>query len=49
MAFGLAGASGSFQTNMAIVGGIVTGSSGEFLALPISSTVLGGLSGLDTN
>jgi len=49
MAFGLAGASGSFQANMAIVGGIVTGSSGEFLALPISSTVLGGLSGLETN
>ena len=49
MAFGLAGASGSFQANMAIVGGIVTGSSGEFLALPISSTVLGGLSGLNTN
>ena len=49
MAFGLAGSSGSFQANMAILGGIVTGSKGEFLALPISSTVLGGLSGLDTN
>ena len=49
MAFGLAGASGSFQANMSIVGGIVTGSKGEFLALPISSTVLGGLSGLDSN
>jgi len=49
MAFGLAGDSGSFQANMAMVGGIVTGSSGEFLALPVSGTVLGGLSNLTTN
>ena len=49
MAFGLVGASGSFQVNAEMLGGIVTGSGNEFLALPISSTVLGGLSNLNTN
>ena len=32
-----------------MLGGIVTGSGNEFLALPISATVLGGLSGLNSN
>ena len=49
MAFGLAPESGSFTTNQNIVGGIVTGSSGEYLALPISATVLGGLSDQNSN
>ena len=49
MAFGLAPLSQSFKADMRMIGGIVTGSSGEFLALPISSTVLQGLSGLTTN
>ena len=49
MAFGLVGASGSFQVNAEMLCGIVTGSGNEFLALPISSTVLGGLSNLNTN
>ena len=49
MAFGLVGASGSFQVNAEMLGGLVTGSGNEFLALPISGTVLGGLSGLTTN
>jgi len=49
LAFGLVGASGSFQVNAEMLGGIVTGSGNEFLALPISSTVLGGLSNLNTN
>ena len=49
MAFGLVGASGSFQVNAEMLGGLVTGSGKEFLALPISGTVLGGLSGLTTN
>ena len=49
MAFGLAPESGSFTTNQHIVGGIVTGSSGEYLALPISATVLGGLSDQNSN
>ena len=50
MAFGLAPESGSFTTNQAIVGGLVTGSSGEYLALPISATVLGGFgSDMTTN
>ena len=49
MAFGLISDSGSAQINGEILGGLVTGTNGEFLALPISSTVLGGLSGLTTN
>ena len=49
MAFGLVGASGSFQVNAEMLGGIVTGSGNEFLALPVSGTVLGGLSGLTAN
>ena len=49
MAFGLAPLSQSYKADMRMIGGIVTGSSGEFLALPISSTVLQGLSGLTTN
>ncbi len=49
MAFGLVGNSGSFQVNAEMLGGIVTGSGNEFLALPISATVLGGLSGLNSN
>ena len=49
MAFGLAPLSQSFKADMRMIGGIVTGSSGEYLALPISSTVLQGLSGLTTN
>ena len=49
MAFGLVGASGSFIANAEMLGGIVTGSGQEFLALPVSGTVLGGLSGLTTN
>ena len=49
MAFGLVGNSGSFQVNAEMLGGIVTGSGNEFLALPISATVLGGLSGLNAN
>ena len=49
MAFGLVGASGSFQVNAEMLGGLVTGSGNEFLALPVSGTVLGGLSGLTTN
>tara|TARA_R110000851_G_scaffold204668_1_gene356561 strand:+ start:78 stop:1226 length:1149 start_codon:yes stop_codon:yes gene_type:complete len=49
MAFGLISDSGSAQINGEILGGLVTGTNGEFLALPISSTVLGGLSGLSTN
>lgn len=42
MAFGLIPDSGSAQLNGEILGGLVTGSNGEFLALPISSTQLGG-------
>tara|TARA_Y100000356_G_C11244290_1_gene282942 strand:+ start:30 stop:1214 length:1185 start_codon:yes stop_codon:yes gene_type:complete len=49
LAFGLVGNSGSFQVNAEMLGGIVTGSGNEFLALPISATVLGGLSGLNSN
>lgn len=49
MAFGLISDSGSAQINGEILGGLVTGTNGEFLALPVSSTVLGGLSGLTTN
>ena len=49
MAFGLVPDSGSSQINGEVLGGLVTGTNGEFLALPISSTVLGGLSNLDTN
>ena len=45
MAFGLIGDSGSAQVNGEILGGLVTGTNGEFLSLPISSTVLGGLAG----
>ena len=48
MAFGLPGNTGSFVVNGAILGGLVTGSNGEFLALPISSTVLAGLDGTET-
>ena len=43
MAFGLPASTGSFILNGAMLGGLVTGSSGEFLALPISSTQLAGL------
>tara|TARA_A100001515_G_scaffold135010_1_gene125606 strand:- start:2730 stop:6629 length:3900 start_codon:yes stop_codon:yes gene_type:complete len=49
MAFGLVGDSGSAILNAEMLGGIVTGSDGEFIALPISSTQLGGLSNLNTN
>ena len=50
MAFGLPGVTGSFILNGSVLGGLVTGSSGEFLALPISSTQLGGFgSDMDTN
>jgi len=49
MAFGLLPDSGSSQINGEVLGGLVTGTNGEFLALPVSSTVLGGLSGLTTN
>ena len=48
MSFGLPGNTGSFVVNGAILGGLVTGSSGEFLALPISSTALAGLDGTET-
>ena len=43
MAFGLAPLSQSFKADMRMIGGIITGSSGEYLALPVSSTVLGGM------
>ena len=49
MAFGLAPLSQSFKADMRMIGGIITGSSGEYLALPVSSTVLGGMKGLTTN
>ena len=50
MAFGLIPDSGSAQINGEILGGLVTGSNGEFLALPISSTQLGGFGAdMDTN
>ena len=49
MAYGLAPLSQSFKADMRMIGGLVTGSVGEFLALPISSTVLAGMSGLKTN
>ena len=40
MAIGLPGATGSFIVNASVLGGIVTGSSGEFIALPMSSSEL---------
>ena len=40
MAFGLIGDSGSAQINGEILGGLVTGTNGEFLALPVSATAL---------
>ena len=40
MAIGLPGVTGSFIVNASVVGGIITGSSGEFIALPMSSSEL---------
>jgi hypothetical protein len=49
LAFGLIANTGSAVVNGEMLGGFVTGTFGEYLSMPISGTVLGGLSNLTAN